>query len=95
LEHGLDLRPLQTKRTAKRDRPTEECEAVVEAVLSSDGGNGAAERSAPLRLVPSPDAGRKSVTTDPELKRMLDELRWRLPVGRDRGGLDSGGKDAA
>src|SRR5215216_4845807 len=39
LEHGLDLRPLQTKRTAKRDKPTEECVAAVEAILSSkDGG---------------------------------------------------------
>ncbi len=52
LEHGLDLRPLQTKRTAKRDRPTEECEAAVEAILSSHGGGGGAERPAPLRLVP-------------------------------------------
>lgn len=96
LEHGLDLRPLQTKRTAKRDRLTEECEAAVEAILSSnDGDRGEAERPALLRLVPSPDAGRKIVTPDPELKRMLDEMRRRLPAGRGRGGLDSGGKDAA
>lgn len=96
LEHGLDLRPLQTKRTAKRDRPTVECEAAVEAILSSDDDNrGEAERPAPLRLVPAPDAGRKTITPDPELKRMLDELRRRLPAGRDRGGLGPGGKDAA
>jgi hypothetical protein len=95
LEHGLDLRPLQTKRTAKRDRPTGECEAAVEAILSSHDGGGEAERPAPLRLVPTPDAGRKTVTPDPELKRMLDEMRRRLPAGRGRGGLDSGGKDAA
>ena len=96
LEHGLDLRPLQTKRTAKRDRPTGECEAAVEAILSAnDGTGGEAERPAPLRLVPSPDTGRKSFTSDPELKRMLDEMRRRLPAGRDRSGRDSGGKDAA
>jgi hypothetical protein len=94
LEHGLDLRPLQTKRTAKRDRPTEECEAAVEAILSSNEG-GEAERHAFLRLVPSPDPGRKTVTPDPELKRMLDEMRRRLSTGRDRGGRGSGGKDAA
>ena len=34
LEHGLDFRPLQTKRTAKRDVPTEECVAAVERVLA-------------------------------------------------------------
>jgi hypothetical protein len=33
LEHGLDLRPLQTKRTPRSERPTLECEAAVEAVL--------------------------------------------------------------
>ena len=94
LEHGLDLRPLQTKRTAKRDRPTEECEAAVEAILSlNDDDRGEAERPALLRLVPPPDAGRKTVTPDPELKRMLDEMRRRLLAGR--GGLDPGGKDAA
>jgi hypothetical protein len=96
LEHGLDLRPLQTKRTAKRDKPTEECEAAVEAILSShDDNRGEAERPALLRLVLLPDAGRKTVTPDPELKRMLDEMRRRLPAGRGRGGLDPGGKDAA
>ena len=96
LEHGLDLRPLQTKRTARRDRATEECEAAVEAILSAnDGDRSEAERPALLRLVPSSDAGRKTVTPDPELKRMLDEMRRRLPAGRGRGGLDSGGKDAA
>jgi hypothetical protein len=96
LEHGLDLRPLQTKQTAKRDRPTEECEAAVEAILSSnDGTGGEAEHPAPLRLVPSPDTGRKSSTPDPELKGMLDEMRRRLPAGHGRGGLDPGGKDAA
>jgi hypothetical protein len=94
LEHGLDLRPLQTKRTAKRDRPTGECEAAVEAILSSDDGE-EAERPAPLRLVPSSDGGRKTVTPDPELKRMLDEMRRRLSAGQGHGGLGPGGKDAA
>lgn len=32
---------------------------------------------------------------DPELKRMPDEVRRRLPTARDRGGFDTGGKDAA
>jgi hypothetical protein len=96
LEHGLDLRPLRTKRTAKRDRPIEECEAAVEAVLAStDDSDEGAARLAPLRLVPSPDAERKKQAPGPELKRMLDEMRRRLSADRDRGGLGTGGKDAA
>jgi hypothetical protein len=96
LEHGLDLRPLQTNRTPKRDIPTAVCVAAVEAVLSSnDAAGGEAASPALLRLVPSPAGERKTVTPDPELKRMLDEMRRRLPAGRDRRGLDSGGKDAA
>jgi hypothetical protein len=51
LEHGLDHRPLQTQRTAKRDRPTAECEAAVEAILTStDDAAEGAMRSALLRL---------------------------------------------
>jgi hypothetical protein len=96
LEHGLDLRPLQTKRTAKRDVPTEECVAAVEKVLASEGGeeDGAA-RFRPLRLVPAPAGGRQPLTPDPELKTLIDEMRRRRSskVGRD--GLGAGGKDAA
>jgi hypothetical protein len=96
LEHGLDLRPLQTKRTAKRDKPTEECESAVEAVLAStDGGEEGDRRSALLRLVPLPAGERNTVTPDPEMKRMLDEMRRRLPANRSRGGLGTGGTDAA
>jgi hypothetical protein len=90
LEHGLDLRPLLTKRTAKRDIPTGECVAAVEAVLSSTGRDEeGATRSAPLRLVPMPVAERKKQTPDPELKKMLDEMRRRLSAGHDRGGKDA------
>ena len=96
LEHGLDLRPLQTKRTAKRDIPTAECVAAVEAVLASagDGEEGVTRRHL-LSLVPVPAGGRKAVTPDSESKRMLNEMRRRLPSNRDRGGIDPGGKDAA
>ena len=96
LEHGLDLRPLQTKRTAKRERPTVECEAAVEAILASpDDADEGAPRSALLRLVPSPGVGRSGQAPDQELKRMLDEMRRRPRAGRDTGGRDAGGKDAA
>src|SRR5215207_11016870 len=55
LEHGIDIRPLQTKRTAKRDVPTEECVTAVEKVLASaDGGEEDAERFKHLSLVSPP-----------------------------------------
>lgn len=96
LEHGLDLRSLQTRRTPKRERPTGECEAAVDAVLASrdEAGEGPT-RHGPLRLAPSPGGGRKAEPQDPELKRMLEEIRRRLPEGRDGGGFNPGGKDAA
>ena len=96
LEHGLDLRPLHTKRTAKKDKPTEQCEAAVEAILNPTGVDdaGAAPFGA-LRLVASPGSDGRKQTPDPELERMLEEMRRRLPSNRNRGGFDTGGKDAA
>ncbi len=96
IEHGLDLRPLQTKRTPKRDRPTAECEAAVEAILTSaDAAGESLSRFGLLRLVHSPHTERKEQMADPELKRMLDVMRRRLSAKRDRGVSDAGGKDAA
>ncbi len=96
LEQGLDLRPLQTKRTPKGDIPTEECVAAVEAALApTEGGEEGATRHAFPRLVPSPVGGRKPVTPDPELKQMLGEMRWRRHAVRDCGGHDADGEDAA
>jgi|SRR5215207_8558832 len=95
LEHGLDLRPLQTRRTAKRDIPTAECVAAAEAVLASAGGDEGAARFASLRLLPQPDAGREKQAPDPELKKMLDEMRRRLSADPDREEPDNGGNDAA
>ena len=96
LEHGLDLRPLQTKRTAKRDVPTADCVAAVEQVLASEAGEDeGATLFRPLRLVPSPAGGRRPLTPDPELKMLIDEMRRRQSATADRGELDAGGKDAA
>lgn len=96
LEHGLDLRPLHTKRTPKSGRPTEECERAVDTALaSSDDGTSEAEgRRSLLRLVPSPDGGLKPPTPDPELKKLLDDIR-RNHFARRRGGSHPGGGDAA
>lgn len=43
LEHGIDLRPMFTTRTRKTDRPTEECEAAVDAVLDKELMNAPAD----------------------------------------------------
>jgi len=97
LEHGLDFRPLQTRRTAKRDAPTEECVVAVETVLASadGGGESAAARFGHLRLIPSPAGGRPTLAPDPELKRLIDEMRGQTSSERGGGGADAGGKDAA
>lgn len=98
LEHGLDLRPLQTKRTPKAERPTEECEAAVEAVLAA-GGDGTVEDTggerSVLRLVPSPDGEGKAPTPDPEMKELLEDIRRRHFAGRERERHQTEGDDAA
>ena len=96
LEHGIDIRPLQTKRTAKRDVPTAECVAAVEKVLASAGGEeGDATSLGLLSLVPSPAGERRPLTPDPELKSLIDDMRRRLSANVGRGGFDAGGEDAA
>lgn len=95
LEHGLDLRPLQTKRTPKSERPTEECERAVEAVLAADAGDTVeadGQRSV-LRLLPSPGERRKA--PDPEMKQLLEDLRRRRLARRGSEGHLPGGEDAA
>jgi hypothetical protein len=67
----------------------------VDAILASAGGEQGATRFGLLRLLPSPAGERETITTDPELKRMLDEMRRRLSAKGDRGESDTGGKDAA
>jgi hypothetical protein len=97
LEHGLDLRPLQTKRTPKSEKPTPECEAAVEAVLAT-GGTGEGEgrgRAGVLRLVPAPSEAQKPSAPDPELKEILDDMRRRYRVQREQIERDPDGKDAA
>ena len=61
LEHGLDLRPLLTKRTPKSERPPPEWEAAAQAVLavSADGAEGGGGRGSALRLIPHRTKGVK------------------------------------
>lgn len=63
LEHGLDLRPLLAKRTAKKDFPTAECVAEVEKVLIPTGGpEEGTTRPSMLRLVTPVVGERRAVT---------------------------------
>jgi hypothetical protein len=97
LEHGLDLRPLLTKRSPKSERPTPECEAAVEAVLAAGGestGDTSGRRSV-LRLISSPDEESTAARPDPELKELLDDIRQRHFARRGRQGRWPGGEDAA
>jgi hypothetical protein len=52
-------------------------------------------RKPTLRLVPSPDNERKPPTPDPELKEMLDDMRYRYNPRRERIQLGGDDKDAA
>lgn len=84
LEHGLDMRPSFNSRTRKSERPTSECERAVGAVLEG-GGVGAGEAGVGLRLVPSPEEWRKPTSpTDPEFKVLLDDMKRRYRVQRER-----------
>jgi hypothetical protein len=96
-EHGLDLRPLQTKRTPKSERPTPECERAVEAVLAagSDGKGDVDERHSVLRLVSSPSGGGEFMAPGPELREILDDIHHRHFAGRERDAHSPGGEDAA
>lgn len=78
LEHGVDLRPMFTRRTPKSEKPTPECEAAVERVLAFenrfDNSPGAAEeRRAGLKVV-RPNVQRHT-PVDATLKTLLDEFR--------------------
>jgi len=95
LEHGVDIRPLRTKRTAKRDIPTEECVSEVEAVLARAEGRDGDHKKWPLRLVPPAAVGRRPEDPDPELKALLREMRERVEAPGEARGHDHGGEDAA
>lgn len=86
LEHGLDLRPLRTRRTPKSEIPTPECEAAVDRILGDpEGHSQAATRTSerPLCLVPPPSDPRPRLRPDPELKALIDDMRRRQFKGRE------------
>jgi hypothetical protein len=62
---------------------------------SKDGEGEGGARFGLLRLVSSPGNALKTGTPDPELKKMLDEMRRRISASPDHRLTDAGGKDAA
>lgn len=96
LEHGLDLRPLITKRTRKSEIPTKECEDAVDKILKHE--DGAAEpttRHRLLRLLQAPKETRPRLQLDQEVIEMLDAMKRRQ--GERTGAPDAHGEtpDAA
>lgn len=69
----------------------------MEAVLAAagDGPGEAGAGRGVLRLVPSPDAGGKSLAPDPELKELLEDIRRRQHTRRGSERRRPEGGDAA
>jgi hypothetical protein len=86
IENGIDERSLHTKRTPKSEIPTPECERAVEKILSMKpepvsrderiGGSG-------LQVI-SGAQERKPHEVDPEMKAILDDMKRRYSVMRER-----------
>ena len=91
LEHGLDIRPLRTKRTPKSQIPTPECEAAVDRIL---GQPHVPHVRPTLRLVTTPSATRPRLKLDAEVASMLDGMR-RRHCGRLTHDLQDDTPDAA
>lgn len=96
LEHGIDIRPLITKRSRKSEIPTKECEEAVDRILRQDEAEQEAEAAQhTLRLLPSPERVRPHLKLDPEVLDMLTEMKRRQPTGGAPGGLQDDTPDAA
>lgn len=86
LENGIDERPLYTKRTPKSEIPTDECVKAVEAILEmkcNTESHKEGVRKNGLRVLSNTEE-RKSPDIDPEMKAVLDDLKRRYSVMRER-----------
>lgn len=96
LEHGTDFRPLLTKRTPKSQRPTDECVAAVERILSDpDGHDHTPPGLRALRLVPPANPPRPRPSPGPDVKALLKEITRRQTAGVASAGGEDGTPDAA
>jgi hypothetical protein len=97
LEHGVDVRPLRNTRTPKSEIPTPECERAVDEVLASGRGPAAGNEeigTGGLRVVSGPRE-RPRPEIDPDMKAMLDDMKQRDRLKRERLGGDDDTPEAA
>lgn len=84
LEHGIDIRPLLTRRSRKSEIPTPECEAAVDRILNADDAALVAQtHERLLRLVKPAAPQRPKLKLDPEVTAMLDEMKSRQQPRRE------------
>ena len=97
LENGIDERSLHNKRTPKSEIPTPECERAVEAILSIQSElESTVERirASGLRVVSNAEE-QKPLHVDSEMKAILDDMKRRCRVMRERLESKSDTPDAA
>lgn len=97
LENGIDERPLYTKRTAKSEIPTPECEAAVDAILSMNTGSKPPDeklQAGGLRLISRAEKPQPT-ESDGELKAILDDMRRRYRIMHERLEVEGETPDAA
>jgi hypothetical protein len=97
LENGIDERSLYNKRTPKSELSTPECVRAVEAILliqSEPASPDERIRASGLRVVSKAD-DLQPLTTDPEMKAILDDMRRRYLVMHARLENESDTPDAA
>jgi hypothetical protein len=97
LEHGVDERPLRTRRTPKSEIPTPECERAVDDALAGGVNPAAGDegiRAGGLRVVSS-HVERPRSGVDPEMKAMLDDMKQRERVKREQHGGEDDTPEAA
>jgi len=97
LENGIDERSLYNKRTPKSELPTPECVRAVEAILLIQSEHASPDeriRASDLRVVSKAD-DLQPLTTDPEMKAILDNMRRRYLMMHARLENESDTPDAA
>ncbi|MFL6284450.1 MAG: hypothetical protein ACJ74Q_15000 [Pyrinomonadaceae bacterium] len=96
LEHGADFRPLFTKRTPKSQKPTDECVAAVEKILSDPDGREHTPLSLrTLNLVPSTTLSRPRPSPGEDVKSLLQEIIRRQTAETTNAGSEDETPDAA
>ena len=97
LENGIDERSLYNKRTPKSEIPTPECVRAVEAILSIRRASESPDeriKASGLRVVSNSEE-HELLTSDPEMKAILDDMKRRYLVMHARLENESDTPDAA